>query len=525
MKTTMLAMIGALVTALMLGQASAARAAERAGTDFALIIGVNRSVDRDVAPLRYADDDAARYRDLFQALGARTYLLATIDENTARLHPRAAQEAVPPRSSQLREVVGRLAADIDRARRAGQVTNLYVLYAGHGNVDGDTGYITLEDTRLTGRDLTREVVDRVPADRTHLIVDACDSVFLVLERGPGGRRRPFHGFSDLGALLGNRRDVGVLLSTSSARESHEWAAFQAGVFSHEVRSGLFGPADADGNGIVTYPEIAAFVKRANDAIPNERYRPEVFWRPPRGDAALVDLRGALARRVEIPATDHGRYFLEDPQGVRLADFHNGRSLPLRVIRPGQAPHLYLHRARDHREFVLQADAPVLRTSEMVAVEPHVSARSAAHEAFTALFALPFEQATVDAVQAAGPPELPTVVETPDRGESLLARPWRAVGAGLLVGAAAGVAAGTLNVLSARALRDSVDRSNFPQKQVDETNQKIERNNRLARIAFGLAGAAAVGGALLLLWPEAPVNVGAAPTPDGTGGQLSFSRRF
>ena len=73
-------------------------------------------------------------------------------------------------------------------------------------------------------------------------------------------------------------------------ESHEWAGFEAGVFSHEVRSGLFGAADADGDGRVTYAEIAAFVRRANEAIPADRFRPQVLARPPQGDGMLVDLR-------------------------------------------------------------------------------------------------------------------------------------------------------------------------------------------------------------------------------------------
>src|SRR3954453_4344792 len=104
---------------------------------------------------------------------------------------------------------------------------------------------------------------------------------------------------------------------------------------------MFGAADADGDGIIAYAEIAAFLRRANQAIPNERYRPEVFWRPPADRTALVDLRSALARRAEIPATEHGHCSLEDPRGVRLADFHNGSTLTARLIRPGQAPHLYL----------------------------------------------------------------------------------------------------------------------------------------------------------------------------------------
>src|SRR5262249_3697951 len=149
----------------------------------------------------------------------------------------------------------------------------YFIYAGHGGVgDGGRAYIALEDARLDGERLAREIIDPVGADETHLIVDACYSYYLAHERGPGGRRRAIHDVADSNGLSA-RADVGLLLSTSSARESHEWEGVQAGVFSHEVRSGLYGAADANHDGQVTYREIAAFVARANEAIPNERFRP------------------------------------------------------------------------------------------------------------------------------------------------------------------------------------------------------------------------------------------------------------
>src|ERR1041384_4037494 len=66
---------------------------------FALIIGSNQSVDTNLAPLRYADDDAARYLDLFRLLGARTYLLTRLDDNTKRLDTQAAGEASDPKKA------------------------------------------------------------------------------------------------------------------------------------------------------------------------------------------------------------------------------------------------------------------------------------------------------------------------------------------------------------------------------------------------------------------------------------------
>ncbi len=38
---------------------------------FALILGVNRSVDADLKPLHYADDDAVRYGECFAVLAPR----------------------------------------------------------------------------------------------------------------------------------------------------------------------------------------------------------------------------------------------------------------------------------------------------------------------------------------------------------------------------------------------------------------------------------------------------------------------
>jgi hypothetical protein len=502
-----------LVLAVLGSLGSAARA--EGGAGFALIIGVNRSVDADARPLRYADDDAARYRDLFHTLGVRTFLLATLDENTRRLHAQAAEEALPPRSEALREAVDRLVLAVEEARAAGQDTTLYVIYAGHGNADDGPGYITLEDRRITGAELASEVLDRVHARREHLIIDACSSYFFVAGRGQGGERRPVRGFARAGGELLGRPNLGLLLSTSSARESHEWAAFQAGVFSHEVRSGMFGAADANGDGTVAYDEIAAFVRRANEAIPNERYRPEVFWRPPHGDSTLVDLRSALARRVEIPAAAHGHYYLEDPRGVRLAEFHNGRSLAVRLLRPDDVPRLYLLRTEDQRSFVLPSSVAVLNTGRLSPEEARVGVRSAAHEAFGALFALPFDRA---AVAGTRPPAAAELAIGGVRTRSTT-RLW---GWALLGASAVATATGAGALLSAGAIRDDIGVTTSNREAVAQ-NQRIATRNEVAGVALGVAGASAVAGVTLLLWPQAPAPLEVVPSPNGVA--VSWSGEF
>jgi hypothetical protein len=488
---------------------------------FALILGVNQSPSPDLKPLRYADDDAARYRDLFRTLGARTFLLSTLDDNTRRLHPEAAAEAQPARRATLEATVTALAAEVDAARRAGRATSLHVLYAGHGGEEDGLGYVTLEDGRLRGAELLEQVFDRVKADGNHLVVDACSAFLLVQGRGGdqgpghGGVRRPLRGFARSGPGLLERADIGLLLSTSSAAESHEWAAFQAGVFSHEVRSGLFGAADANGDGLITYDEIRAFIQRANESIPNERYRPQIFWRAPAGQHALLDLRAALDRRVEVRASEGGHHFLEDAQGVRLADFHNGRSMTVRLLRPRAATgdHLYLQRVRDGREYVLPDGVAVLSTATLPTQDAHVASRSAAHDAFFGLFALPLE-ATGDRGPAAAAGLEASAAPAPVRWTGRRITGWT-----LVAGSALAAAVSAELLVSARALtsrpRDAAGAN------VASINDRRRTYDRWTLATAGLATAAAVAGVTVLLWPDAPLELQAGPHVAA----LSFHSRF
>ncbi len=399
----------AVVTLLRADRAEA-QDARPAKATFALIVGANQSVD-GLTPLKYADDDAARYLDLFRLLGARTYLLSRLDDNTRRLHPQAAAEADEPKRVPFDRAVAQLAQDVAQATARGVETLVYVVYAGHGNVKDGQGYITLEDARITGAELA-QIVTRIPAARVHVIVDACASYYLAYSRGPGGERRALEGFR-ASALTEDSR-VGVLLSTSSARESHEWDAFEGGVFSHEVRSGLYGAADADGNGEVTYREIAAFVARANAAVPNERYRPDVYARAPLGSDALLDIRGGLRRRLVIDGKRAGHYYLEDARGVRVADVHNASGQTLSLVRPGPAIPIYLRRAEDDREFLVAPAPEVVALSDLAESDPRTRARGAAHESFSLVFSLPFDSAVVADYRDPAPPSAPP----PDAAEDV-----------------------------------------------------------------------------------------------------------
>jgi hypothetical protein len=471
-----------------------------AAATFALVIGVNASAERDLAPLQYADDDAARYLDLFRALGARTYLLSRLDDNTRRLHPQAAAEALAPRRAELNRTIAGLVRDVAQAKAAKVRTVLYVAYAGHGTVEDATPYLTLEDGLLRGGDLL-DAVARIGADRSHLLVDACQAYLLAFERGPGGERRPLPG---LFALERDARaqNVGFLLATSASGESHEWTGLQAGVFSHEVRSGLYGAADADGDGRVSYAEIAAFVDRANDAIENDRFRPHVLARPPRDGGALVDLRGTRARELRLGGPEAAaHYLLEDERGVRLADFHGAPGADVRLVRPVAPGPLYLRRLSDGAERVVPpSDGPV-RLDALPVAPARTAARGAAHEAFGKLFALAFAAADVDTYRARETAEGERL-ELQQRREvegAAAARRQRILGWSSAVAALGAAAGAGVALVSAHDLASSAP-PNETHRDAVARNGDIDARNLWGGALLGVS-AALVGAAVYLLWPR------------------------
>ncbi len=481
---------------------------------FALIVGVNRGVDPDLAPLHYADDDAAEYQAVFRQLGARTYLLSRLDDNTRRLHPQAVAEALDPTEAQWRQTLAQLESDVARARAQHVATTFYFVYAGHGHVQGGEGYVALEDGRLTGRRL-EAMVAQSGADETHLIVDACYSFYLAFGRGPGGVRRPLERFSGLHETFKDER-VGLLFSTSSARESHEWEAYQSGVFSHEVRSGLRGAADADGDGLVSYREMAAFVERANAAVPNERFRPDVYARPPRKAGFLVDLRAPLGgRRLELHG-EAGHFLLEDHRGVRLADFHNASGQPFHLLLPVEGT-LYLRRLADDREFALPAQNSANELAALESAPARTSIRGAAHESFGALFLEPFGAASV--AKFAFPAVDLHKLEAPFR--SAEAHRQRKIAAYSLFGSGAGLAITGMSLsLAGYSLQGSIG-LDTPQATVAARNSRIDALNATALAMYATASASGLTAALLLLLPHQNSNWTASIGPN----QVQFLFHF
>ena len=296
--------------------------AEAATHRYAIVVGYNGSQDPELSPLRYADDDAIRYWELFRMVTDEAILLVDPDAETQRLY-RTLPRRAPTRDvllATLAEVRERMARD--RAR--GDTPVLTFVYSGHGNYDQEgRGYTWLEGGRFTTRDLYDQVLAPSEGSPVVLIVDACNAALLVNSRGPGstGDRRPA---APSTMNLENYPNVGVILSSSSISEVHEWGRYLAGVFSHEVRSGLLGPADVDGDGSVTFPELAAFIASANDRVANPTLRLSPYIRPPLNLPAMPVVELDQARfpvRLTISGGEALRGWIVDGNLVRQADFH------------------------------------------------------------------------------------------------------------------------------------------------------------------------------------------------------------
>jgi len=334
--------IGLALLALGLARSEAAAKDVR----FALVIGWNQADDPELEPLRYADDDALRYYELFEAISERAILLTTPDSETQDLISERVDlaQTAPPTRQNVLDAVQTLRAAMQRAKAQGDRPILYFVYSGHGNYDAEgRGYVHLADGRFSTRDLFARVLAPTADDPVILVIDACNAALLVNGRGKPStlalpERRP-SGNSKLD--LAAYPNVGVILASSQLGETHEWGRYLAGVFSHEVRSGLLGAADLDDDQKIGFAELAAFVASANLRVKNPTVKLTPYIRPPLTDPniALVDLSaGHFRGRLRVDARVVGKAHMVDQDLVRYADFHRTGDTPpfwLALTRPGE----------------------------------------------------------------------------------------------------------------------------------------------------------------------------------------------
>lgn len=325
---------------------------------YALIVGNNSSLDEGLAPLRYADDDAARFYELLAPRAEAVRLLTVLDAESQRVFPELAKRAGAPKRAELEQAFAALNEAMAKDRQAGVETVFFFIFTGHGRRDAaGEGSVSLLDGDFTRSELYARILAPAQATWVHLIVDACDSYFFVNARGsPLPSAAPALAAVERQAAetsLDRFPHVGVLLSTASEQESHEWQAIRAGVFSHEVRSALAGAADVDADGRVAYAEVAAFVAAANAQVKDPRGRVALTTRPPSLNHAVPLLDLSTQSRGEayvlLPSKLSGHVWLEDDRGVRTVELNKERGVPVLLALPPR-PQYYLRSPKEEARF-------------------------------------------------------------------------------------------------------------------------------------------------------------------------------
>lgn len=413
---------------------------------FAIVIGNNRAASERAGALRFADDDALAAHQLLVGAGVHSVLLTRLDDASRELHPGTVPDGLP-RWTDLVAAFDRLVADMRRERAAGHTVELFLFYSGHGDVEHGEGYVLLEDQHFT-RSLLAGLLERSPATRNHVVVDACKSYFLAFEKGPGGRRTRFSGSFAAPAELSPARlaNTGFVLSTSSDRDSHEWERFGGGVFSYQVRSALLGAADVDQDGRISYAELGAFLTTASQAVTNPRFRPDFLIRPPGGTAG--DLTQTLlgwdapARSAVVLDEPVGHVYIETAAGERVLDVHPAPRQELVVRIPDGRPVFVRRDDASGGEYLVAANGRV-RVSELAARPGAIGRRGAAQLAFEALFAVPFGATSVEDFRARWTERRPgALAADTERSAPVLARQiagTTAIASGALAVAASGAA--------------------------------------------------------------------------------------
>lgn len=287
---------------------------------------------QELSRLRYADDDAVRFFELFGPKLTHRTLLASVDGDTQRRHAASAELAVAPTYATLKSTFERYRLEMQRDRARGRVPVVFFTFSGHGASDEQgEPTLTLMDVPLTRARLYDDLLPLLSDGEVHLIVDACRAAGVIGVRGAfdvelEGETEKLAESERSGWIesrsLARFPNVGALVASAADQESHEWSRIESGVFTHEVLSALRGAADANGDLKVAYSEVQAFVASANRDISDPKARPAVLTHLPKNgrDTVLLALEDLTdARLLYGDAGVLGHFHIELENGERLLD--------------------------------------------------------------------------------------------------------------------------------------------------------------------------------------------------------------
>ena len=472
-------------------------------TTYAVIVANNqpRPEERTLRPLRYADDDGARFYELFELFSKRVVLHSVLDAESQRLHPEVAAVARPPTRAEVARTLKSLFRDVEAARARGERTELFFVFVGHGSaLESGEGVMHFLDGGFSRSDLFQQVVSKSPADTNHVLVDACNAFLFVAGRGDDTAASVDRAVDQYLARETMQRfpNTGFLLSTSASTEVHEWSGFRAGVFSHEVRSALLGGADVDGNGAVTYDEVRAFLNAANGRVTDPRAKLSPWVAPPAIRRATPLLTRASAPNtvstVHVSGAMAGRWAIEDSRGVRLADVNVAPDGPVTLLLSAKRDHVLKGPSFEialPSTIVSQLDA-----GRLARRESQLGSRGMEAVFRNDLFALAFGQAFYDGYTAAYPTDtVRLTAERPEQGSST--RAW--IGGALIAASVAAIATGVVYGVMARDDAETFRTQTGLTDDVTGLRNRAQDRQTIANVLVGAGAAAGLGGLALLIW--------------------------
>lgn len=319
-----------------------------------LVIGNNRAplgrfgVDSDLPELRFADDDAAAFYELAMLAADEGQLLTVMDRDTQALYPNLVRIARAPTTAEVTAAVAAIRQRVLRYNEQRVPTTVFVFFSGHGTLDASSGpALSLFDGGITRRFLYQKILDQLPAEAVHLLIDACHAEAVVRPRDLETQRVAVSASEQttvlLNSTLARYPRVGAILAAASDSQAHEWDQVRQGVFTYELLSALRGGADVNRDGRIEYSEVYAFMSAANRAVENPRARLFLVARPPDIDrrAALVDFNAFRAttqttRLLAIPPSASA-WHVDDEAGRRLATVHGEQGFAVDLWLPAQRP--------------------------------------------------------------------------------------------------------------------------------------------------------------------------------------------
>jgi hypothetical protein len=330
--------------------------------------------------------------------------LTVMDAETQRLYPALAYRAQTPTAAALKGAIGRIGARIVSDRAAGHRSVVTVFFSGHGAVAEDgTPALAMFDGGLTHDFLYRELLEKLPADEVHLLIDACHAEAVVRPRdaevvsvSPGAANRFL-----LQNTLARFPQTGAILAATTNAKAHEWDVIGHGVFTHELLSALRGAADINHDRRVEYSEVYAFMAAANRRVDDLRAHVAIVAKPPdiNRRAAVVELSRFRATRLawlsRVPGR-HGVVEIGDARGRRIVTLHGDQEFAADVLLPTGRT-LYVRAGE--REATFRPDGgDVVAFERLAFVKPSFRARGALDDAFRrGLFAAPYGRRYYDGV--------------------------------------------------------------------------------------------------------------------------------